>query len=206
MVGYGRYDSMTDEELITAMRDGEPEVADYLCDKYKYLVRHNAKSMYILGAEPEDLIQEGMIGLFKAMRDFDPGRDASFITFAGLCISRQMYKAIQSAGRQKNIPLNTYVSLYEGSEDENGDRVSPISEILADDSPGPEQELIDRENVENLVKRIDEGLSDFESQVLDLHLTGMNYVQIAKILGRDEKSTDNALQRIKTKIKKMVDK
>ncbi len=206
MTGYGRYDSMTDEELITAMHDGEAEVADYLCNKYKELVRRNAKSMYILGAEPEDLIQEGMIGLFKAVRDFDPGRDASFTTFANLCVSRQMYKAIQSAGRQKNIPLNTYISLYEGSEDENGDKISPISEILADDSPGPEQELIDRENLENLVRRIVEGLSDFENQVLDLHLTGMNYVQIAKVLGRDEKSTDNALQRIKSKIKKMVDK
>ncbi|MBR6238660.1 MAG: sigma-70 family RNA polymerase sigma factor [Lachnospiraceae bacterium] len=200
------YNSMTDEELITALRDGDNDIADYLCNKYKNLVRKNAKSMYILGAEPEDLIQEGMIGLFKAVRDFDPGRDASFMTFAGLCISRQMYNAVQAAGRQKNIPLNTYVSLYEETESGNGEKGSTIAELLADDALSPEQELIDKENVADLIERIDKELSSFENQVLDLYLTGMNYVQIAGVLGKDVKSTDNALQRIRSKIKKMVDK
>lgn len=201
-----RYDTMTDEELITALRDGDNDIADYLCNKYKNLVRKNAKSMYILGAEPEDLIQEGMIGLFKAVRDFDPGRDASFMTFAGLCISRQMYNAVQAAGRQKNIPLNTYVSLYEETESKTGEKGSTIAELLADDALSPEQELIDKENVADLIDRIDKELSSFENQVLDLYLTGMNYVQIAGVLGKDVKSTDNALQRIRSKIKKMVDK
>jgi len=201
-----RYDGISDEELIQELRDGDKDVADYLCNKYKDLVRHNANSMYILGAEPEDLIQEGMIGLFKAVRDYDPGRDASFLTFANLCVSRQMYNAIQSAGRKKNIPLNSYISLYGDEEDDNGERTAVKLELFAHGGLSPEQELIDRENAEDLYRRIGEELSDFENQVLDLYLTGMNYVQIAGVLGREEKSTDNALQRIRAKIKKMVDK
>ena len=203
---HSRYDDSTDEELIQELRDGDKDVADYLCNKYKDLVRHNAKSMYILGAEPEDLIQEGMIGLFKAVRDYDPGRDASFLTFANLCVSRQMYNAIQSAGRQKNIPLNNYISLN-GDRDENGDeRPAAALELFADGGLSPEQLLIDKENTEILYRKICDELSDFENQVLDLYLTGMNYVQIAGVLGREEKSTDNALQRIRAKIKKIVDK
>ncbi len=201
-----RYDGSTDEELIQELRDGDKDVADYLCNKYKDLVRHNAKSMYILGAEPEDLIQEGMIGLFKAVRDYDPGRDASFLTFANLCVSRQMYKAIQSAGRQKNIPLNNYISLN-GDRDEDGDeRPAAALELFADGGLSPEQLLIDKENTEALYRNICDELSDFENQVLDLYLTGMNYVQIAGVLGREEKAADNALQRIRAKIKKIVDK
>ena len=203
---HSRYDDSTDEELIQELRDGDSDVTDYLCNKYKDLVRHNAKSMCILGAEPEDLIQEGMIGLFKAVRDYDPGRDASFLTFANLCVSRQMYNAIQSAGRQKNIPLNNYISLN-GDRDENGDeRPAAALELFADGGLSPEQLLIDKENTEILYRKICDELSDFENQVLDLYLTGMNYVQIAGVLGREEKSTDNALQRIRAKIKKIVDK
>ncbi len=200
-----RYDPLSDEELIMLLRDGDRDVEDYLCNKYKDLVRKLAGSMYILGAEKEDLIQEGMIGLFKAVRDYDSGRDASFITFANLCITRQMYKAIQSSNREKNIPLNTYVSLFCENSDDADNVDSGIGE-LPDKSPNPEQELIDRENVEELRGRIYDELSPFETQVLELHLTGMGYVQIAKVLGRDEKSADNALQRIRSKIKKIVDK
>ena len=206
MASHDRYDTMSDEELIQELRDGDSDVTDYLCNKYKNLVRHKAASMYILGAEPEDLIQEGMIGLFKAVRDYDPGRDASFLTFATLCVSRQMYNAIQSAGRQKNIPLNNYISLN-GNSDENGDeRPAAALELFADGGLSPEQLFIDRENADDLYRRICDELSEFESQVLDLHMTGMNYVQIAGVLGREEKSTDNALQRIRAKIKKIVDK
>ncbi len=206
MASHDRYDTMSDEELIQELRDGDSDVTDYLCNKYKNLVRHKAASMYILGAEPEDLIQEGMIGLFKAVRDYDPGRDASFLTFATLCVSRQMYNAIQSAGRQKNIPLNNYISLN-GNSDENGDeRPAAALELFADGGLSPEQLFIDKENADDLYRRICDELSEFESQVLDLHMTGMNYVQIAGVLGREEKSTDNALQRIRAKIKKIVDK
>lgn len=201
MLDYGQ---VTDEELIVRLRDGEKQITDYIMDKYKNLVRSKAGSMFILGADRDDLIQEGMIGLFKAIRDYDCGRDASFFTFAELCISRQMYSAVQAAGRMKHIPLNSYISLYgggtgPGEEEENG-----VLPVLADNGLNPEDLVIDKENVEYLEKQIEQELSAFEKQVLDLHLTGMSYSQIARVLGRDEKSTDNALQRIKGKIKKML--
>ena len=120
------YEECSDEELILRLRDGEGVIIDYIMDKYKNLVRSKAKSMYILGADRDDLIQEGMIGLFKAVRDYDAGRDASFFTFADLCVSRQMYTAIQAAGRQKHTPLNTYISLYASADQDadgrNGER------------------------------------------------------------------------------------
>lgn len=196
------FKQQTDEELIVRLRDGEEQITDYIMDKYKYLVRSKAGSMYILGADREDLIQEGMIGLFKAIRDYDSGRDASFFTFAELCISRQMYSAVQAAGRMKHVPLNSYISLYDGGE--NGDEENGILGMLADHGLNPEDLFIDKENVRQLEKRMEEELSAFEKQVLDLHMTGMSYSQIARVLGRDEKSTDNALQRIRTKIKKMI--
>ena len=195
------YDLKKDEELIDLLRDGESGVMEYLMDKYKNLVRSKAGSMYILGADKDDLIQEGMIGLFKAVRDYDLGRDASFYTFADLCISRQMYTAVQSAGRQKHIPLNSYVSLYSEAEGEDGTFFAAV-EIA--EQKNPEALFLDKERVEYLEKRIEQELSDFEKQVLDLYITGMSYSQIAKVLGRDEKATDNALQRLKNKIKKML--
>ncbi len=193
----------SDEELIVRLRDGEQQITDYIMEKYKNLVRSKAGSMYILGADRDDLIQEGMIGLFKAIRDFDSGRDASFFTFAELCISRQMYSAVQAAGRMKHIPLNSYISLY-GNGTEHGEEEDGILSILADHGLNPEDFVIDKENVELLEKRMEQELSGFEKQVLDLYVTGMSYSQIARVLGRDEKSTDNALQRLKSKIKKMI--
>lgn len=195
------YRQKKDEELIDLLRDGETDVMEYLMDKYKNLVRSKAGSMYILGADKDDLIQEGMIGLFKAVRDYDLGRDASFYTFADLCISRQMYTAVQAAGRQKHIPLNSYVSLYSEAEGEDD---SLMHTMQITEQKNPEALFLDKERVEYLEKCIDEELSDFEKQVLDLYITGMSYSQIAKVLGRDEKATDNALQRLKNKIKKML--
>ena len=200
-----QYEQFTDEELIVRLRDGEEKITDYIMDKYKYLVRSKAKSMYILGADGDDLIQEGMIGLFKAIRDYDTGRDASFSTFADLCVSRQMYTAIQAAGRQKHAPLNTYISLYAGSAEKGeGEGWELIHSLISRVEKNPEELLIDKENLELLEKTIEKELSGFEKQVLDLYLTGMTYTQIAKVLGRDEKSTDNALQRIKGKLKKQI--
>lgn len=200
------YEKYSDEELIVRLRDGESAITDYIMDKYKNLVRSKAKSMYILGADREDLIQEGMIGLFKAIRDYDTGRDASFFTFAELCVSRQMYTAIQAAGRQKHAPLNTYISLYANrSEKDAGGKSEEwelIDSVLAKSERSPEELFIDKENLELLEKVIERELSSFEKQVLDLYLTGMKYSQIARVLGRDDKSTDNALQRIKSKLKK----
>ena len=201
----GSYEQYSDEELIVRLRDGEAQITDYIMEKYKNLVKSKAKSMYILGADREDLIQEGMIGLFKAIRDYDIGRDASFFTFADLCVSRQMYTAVQAAGRQKHAPLNTYISLYANmSGQEDGEEREMINDISSQAEKNPEELLIDRENLELLEKAIDKELSGFEKQVLDLYLTGMKYTQIAKVLGRDDKSTDNALQRIKNKIRRQL--
>ena len=204
---YGQY---SDEELIVRLRDGEEPITDYIMDKYKNLVKSKAKSMYILGADNDDLIQEGMIGLFKAVRDYDSGRDASFFTFADLCISRQMYTAVQASGRQKHAPLNTYISLYShvkhgtGDGEPDGEEAQLQNILAARAELGPEERMIDKENVEGLERIIERELSHFEKQVLDLYITGMSYVQIAKVLGRDGKSTDNALQRIKGKLRKVI--
>ena len=202
----GLYGQCTDEELILRLRDGEENITDYIMDKYKNLVKNKAKSMYILGADSDDLIQEGMIGLFKAIRDYDSGRDASFFTFADLCISRQMYTAVQASRRQKHAPLNSYISLYShvASGHEQGEEAELVSILAAEAELSPEEMVIDRENVENVERAIERELSTFEKQVLDLHLTGMGYIQIAKVLGKDEKSADNALQRIKGKLRKAI--
>lgn len=204
---YSDYEQCTDDELIDRLRRGEESIMDYICDKYKNLVRSKAKSMFILGADNDDLIQEGMIGLFKAVRDYDMGRDASFYTFAELCISRQMYTAVQASKRQKHQPLNTYVSLDTGNSSGDGDEKEGLNlgELLADRTElSPEELFLDKERVAYLEKTIEEELSEFERQVLDLYMTGMSYTQIARVLGRDEKATDNALQRLKAKIKKML--
>ena len=199
-----KYAELSDKELILKYRDGERDVMDYIINKYKDLVRSKARSMFILGADNDDLIQEGMVGLFKAIRDYDVGRDANFFTFAELCISRQIYTAVEASRRQKHIPLNNYVSLYKSTNEHDEDEKYLIDTLLLEGGMNPEDMLIDRENVDILEKQIENDLSAFEKQVLDLYITGMSYVQIAKVLGRDEKSTDNALNRIKAKIKKIL--
>lgn len=201
------YESCTDEELILRLRDGESAITDYIMNKYKNLVRSKAKSMFILGGDSDDLIQEGMIGLFKAIRDYDSGRDASFFTFADLCIMRQMYTAVQASGRKKHAPLNTYISLYSsigGKLPEEGKEAVLADVIESGEGNNPESMVIDKENVMQLEAAIQKDLSAFERQVLDLYLTGMTYTEIARVLGKDEKSTDNALQRIKVKLKKYL--
>lgn len=201
---YGQY---SDEELLIRLRDGEEAVTDYIMNQYKNLVRKKAKSMYILGADSDDLIQEGMIGLFKAVRDYDSGRDASFATFADLCVSRQMYTAVQASRRQKHIPLNTYISLNGSvSGEQEGEEEELINRLAVQFGQSPEEVVIDKENVDQLEKTIEKELSSFEKQVLDLYLTGMGYQQIARVLGKDDKSTDNALQRLKNKLKKHLKK
>lgn len=206
---YDEYNNCTDEELIDRIRDGEEQITDYIMDKYKNLVRKKAKSMYILGADNDDLIQEGMIGLFKAVRDYDAGRDASFYTFADLCVSRQMYTAVQASRREKHAPLNSYISLYadmteNGQEDTHTADAELVNVLASRRDTNPEELLIDKENVADIESAIEKELSSFEKQVLDLYMTGMSYSEIAKVLGRDEKSTDNALQRLKSKLKRAV--
>lgn len=204
MTMYNDYESLSDEELILRLHDGDNRVTEYIIEKYKDLVRRKCRSMYILGADHEDLLQEGMIGLFKAIRDYDAGRDASFYTFAELCVTRQIYTAVQAAGRKKHSFLNSYISLYgsqAGLEEEGYPEL--IQELVAEGSRNPEELVIDRENLESLELTIEQELSGFEKQVLELCLTGMNYAEIARVLGKTAKATDNALQRIKTKIRKV---
>ena len=200
------YENLSDEELITEYRDGDEKIVDYLMEKYKELVRSLAGSMYILGGDTEDLIQEGMIGLFKAIREYDSGRDASFKTFAHLCVSRQIYSAVKLSGRKKHMPLNTYVSFYiEGREGESTERPVSLGEtLMADKELEPESIILNQEKAEELAEAIEKELSPLEKSVLDLHMTGMSYTETARILGRDEKSTDNALQRVRAKLKKFV--
>lgn len=202
------YNEISDEELIDRLRQGESQITDYIMFKYKNLVRKKARSMYILGADNDDLIQEGMIGLFKAVRDYDIGRDASFFTFADLCISRQMYNAVQASRREKHVPLNTYISLYTdtGNSSENeGNGTTLLNILISDVETNPEELIIDKENVADIESIVEKELSTFEKQVFDLYITGMTYSQIAKVLGRDDKSTDNALQRIKAKLRHLVE-
>ena len=190
------YDKMTDEELIGKLRAGRRDVADYLMEKYKGLVRQKARTMYLIGGETDDLIQEGTIGLFKAVQNYDSGKEASFQTFARLCIDRQLYKAVSGSNRQKHQPLNTYVSL---SQEEGTDHLEELWE------QSPETIVIARENVDDLETQIRRCLSPLENQVLELYLLGEDYSQISKTLGKTKKSVDNALQRIKGKVRLCVD-
>ena len=193
-----------DEEIIRRIQAGEQELTDDIMDKYKYLVKKKAKALYILGGDNDDLIQEGMIGLFKAIRDFDCGQDYSFYAFAEICIARQMYSAMKAAGRQKHVPLNTYISFHTmiGGEGEEGE----LMDVLKSLDKTPEELVIRREDLEQLAEVIEQKLSFMEKEVLDLYISGISYKEIAKILGKSEKSIDNALQRMKSKIRKVIAK
>ena len=205
-MGAEEYMAATDEELIARLRAGETEITDYIMDKYKNLVRRKAKAMFLIGGENDDLIQEGMIGLFTAIRDYQPDRESSFYSFADLCISRKMYTAVLASTRQKHIPLNTYVSLYADNTEGNEENNALIETLQSTANRSPEELLIDKENRIALEEQIEKSLSEFELEVLSLYLTGMSYVHIAKVLNKDEKSTDNAMQRIKAKVKKILEK
>ena len=202
-----KYTLATDEELILWYREGEQAAIDYIINKYKNLVRKKAGSMFLIGGDHDDLIQEGMLGMFMAVRDYDMGRDVSFYTFADLCVSRQMYTAVQASNRKKHLPLNTYISIYGQTweeEKQEGDNCVLVNTLPSGQEKNPEDMFLEQERLEVIEAAIEKELSIFEQQVFQLQLTGMNYVEIAKVLGRDEKSTDNALQRIKAKIRKII--
>ena len=178
-----QYDGIKDEELISRFKNGESEILDYLMEKYKNMVRKKARTMFLIGGENDDLIQEGMIGLFKAVRDYQPDRDAAFQTFASICVDRQIYNAIQSSNRQKHQPLNSYISLSE-QDGEN-------EEHLGDNwGENPESIIIDQENVQDLEQEITATLSPMENQVLEYYLAGNGYGEIAQIMGKTPKSID----------------
>ncbi|MBR1390882.1 MAG: RNA polymerase sporulation sigma factor SigH [Lachnospiraceae bacterium] len=199
MASYESYENMSDEALVAAYRAGENEIIDYLMEKYKYLVRRRAKTLFLIGGDTDDLIQEGMIGLFKAVRDYDTGKDSSFFHFADLCIARQIYTAIEASNRKKHAPLNSYVPLYE--ENENAGELL-IPEVLRTDMEGnPEQMFIDREDMDDFRKKVENRLSAMEQEVLAYYLQGYHYVRIAELMGKEPKSVDNALQRLKKKLR-----
>ena len=196
-----KYETMKDEQLIKDLREGETAIIDYIMEKYKFMVKKKARAMFLFGGENDDLIQEGMIGLFKAIRDYDLNQDTSFYSFAELCVSRQMYTAIKNSQRKKHIPLNSYVSIYEqGSEFEEDMQTPLIDQLQAQGVNNPEELFLDKEYFATIDKKLAEKLSDLESRVLYLHLIGEDYRTIAKLFNKSPKAIDNALQRIKQKV------
>ena len=201
-----KYENIPDEQLIRRLREGESAIMDYIISKYKYLVIRAAKAIYLIGGENDDLIQEGMIGLFKAVRDFDINQETSFYSFAELCISRQMYTAIKLSQRQKHMPLNSYVSLYDIKKSDYDDKQSPLIEQLEiETNSNPEELFLDKERMQMLVEQLNERLSDMERRVLHLHLQGEDYRSIAELLDKSPKSIDNALQRIRQKMRTILE-
>ncbi len=200
-----KYSEYSDEELIERYRSGENAIMDFLMIKYKNLVLSKTKSLYLLGGETEDLIQEGMIGLFQAVNDYDFGRDASFFTFADLCVTRKIYNAIKASNEKKHSFLNNYVSLYASTEGEDQSEGPALAERLsnADDSD-PEKMALIGELKDELITAINEELTDLERENFLLYLTGMTNSEIARVIGRSPKETDNAIQRAKVKLKKII--
>ncbi len=193
------YRNQTDEMLIEELRKGQPDIIDYIMEKYKYLVRKRAKAMFLIGGDTDDLIQEGMIGLFKAIRDYRKEKDTSFYHFADLCITRQIYHAVEASQRKKHQPLNSYISLDTELGEEGTDTLLDLFENV-----NPEQLFIDRENARAIQEKLESSLSLLEQQVLGLYLGGMNYRRIAVVLEKEPKAIDNALQRIRGKFAKIL--
>ena len=197
------YKSAKDEELVLMAQNGDDTAQEYLLDKYKSLVRVKSRAYFLIGADSEDIIQEGMIGLYKAVRDYNEEKNASFRSFAELCINRQMITAIKAATRQKHQPLNSYVSLNKPVYEEESEQTyldflqSGSSSLL-----NPEALLIGQENKSFLEDQMVKNLSSFETRVLVLYLQGRSYFEISRVLDKPEKSIDNALQRVKKKLEK----
>lgn len=198
------YDTMEDEEIIEDARNGETEALEYLIKKYKNFVRAKARSYFLIGADKEDIIQEGMIGLYKAIRDYNQDKLTSFRAFAELCITRQIITAIKTATRQKHIPLNSYVSLNKPIYDEESDRTL-LDVLTGAKITDPEELIISREELKSIESKIGEILSDLEWEVLMSYLQGKSYQEIAVDLDRHVKSIDNALQRVKRKLERYLE-
>jgi len=197
------FEGKLDEEIVVEAKSGSIRAQEYLISKYQNFVKAKAKSYFLIGADKEDIYQEGMIGLYKAIRDFKPDKLASFKAFAELCVTRQIITAIKTATRQKHIPLNTYVSLNKPIYDEESDRtlLDILSEVKVTD---PEELMISREELTYIENEIGEVLSELEMEVLSSYLDGKSYQEIACDLNRHAKSIDNALQRVKRKLEKSL--
>ena len=201
-------EELSENEIILIAQNRNDEAMTYLMEKYKGLVRQKVRTLFLIGGDKDDLVQEGMIGLYKAICDYSPDKEASFKTFADLCISRQVYTAIKTSNRMKNQPLNSYISIYSPAySDENaladGDFI--IDQEIRTSQLNPEEIIIDRENASRIEKNLFAYLSKMETKVLELYLDGMTYQEIASYMAKSPKSIDNALQRIKSKLQKQRD-
>ncbi|AKM17474.1 RNA polymerase sporulation sigma factor SigH [Anoxybacillus geothermalis] len=198
------YKHLEDEQLVALVHEGDGEALDFLIHKYQNFVRAKARSYFLVGADREDIVQEGMIGLYKAVRDFKGDKLSSFKAFAELCITRQMITAIKTATRQKHIPLNSYVSLDKPIYDDESDRT--LMDVLSGTQvTDPEELIVNREEVDDIELKMAELLSDLERKVLALYLDGRSYQEISEELNRHVKSIDNALQRVKRKLEKYLE-
>lgn len=204
MQGEERFRDMTDEQIVKLAQEADGMALEFLLNKYKNFVRSKARSYFLIGADHEDIVQEGMIGLFKAIRDYREDRLSSFRAFAELCITRQIITAIKTATRQKHIPLNSYVSLNKPIYDEESDRTL-LDVITEGYLANPEDVLINREDMSLIEVRIAQSLSPLERQVLAKYLQGKSYQEISRDMKRQIKSIDNALQRVKRKLAKIME-
>ncbi|WP_028781697.1 RNA polymerase sporulation sigma factor SigH [Thalassobacillus devorans] len=198
------YEKLEDEEIIERINEGQSQALDYLINKYKNFVRAKARTYFLIGADREDIVQEGMIGLYKAIRDYKEDKLSSFKAFAELCVTRQIITAIKTATRQKHIPLNSYVSLDKPIYDEESDRTL-LDVIAGSKAIDPQELIINKERFGDMEDKISELLSDLERKVLTLYLDGRSYQEISAELDRHVKSIDNALQRVKRKLEKYLE-
>jgi len=200
------YSIMKDEDVVGLVRSGDVFAQDYLLNKYKTFVKTKSRAYFLIGADKEDIIQEGMIGLYKAIRDYQNNKKASFRSFAELCINRQLITAIKAASRQKHMPLNSSVSLNKTVYEDEGENTYINMIESAEAVTSPETIFIGIENRNFIVENIMTTLSSFEKRVLNLYLQGKTYSEIAQIMEKSEKSIDNALQRVKKKTEKLMEK
>lgn len=197
------YENMNDNEILKEVRKGDAKAQDYLITKYKNLVKVKSRAFFLIGGDKEDIVQEGMIGLYKAIRDFNEFKNVSFYSFAELCIKRQLITAIKTATRQKHIPLNSYVSLSKTINEEESEKEF-IDLLIEERITNPEDLLIGREEKSYIEAHMEEMLSDLECKVLYFYLQGKSYEEIAEQMSKDEKSIDNALQRVRKKVGKII--
>ncbi len=198
-----KYRQMADEAVIAHIREGSKDAMAYILDKYKGMVRKKARGLFLIGGESEDLIQEGMIGLFEAIQNYDEDRDTSFHSFAEMCVTRQLYTAVKASQRKKHGPLNSYVPLDAKGDADDASLEASLADALSA-GRSAEDLVIDKVNAGLIEEKINDQLSPFEREVLRLYLSGVSYTEIAGILKKDQKSIDNALQRIRAKTKKCL--
>ncbi len=194
--------TLEEAEVLSLAKEGETAAVEFMLNKYKNFVKSKARTYFLIGAEKSDIIQEGMIGLYKAIKDYNPQSGASFRSFADLCITRQIITAIKTATRQKHMPLNSYISLNKNTDDENDNTM--IDSISENRHLDPEEIMINKERMSFIESKLNSSLSTYETNVLKGYIAGKNYAEISMELGKSEKSIDNALQRIKKKIEKLT--